>query len=453
MKSIYSIVSTPTHPWPSPGPRRTRRSSNTLLATALLHAAACTCAQEPAPAASEHATGFRFEGTDLHLGEAPPISFHGFLSQGYLHSSDYNYLGSTRDGSFAFTELGLNASMQPFPRTRIALQGFAFDLGDVGNFDPFLDYASIEYTFQDWLGVRGGRVRRPAGIYNHIQDVDLARTSVLLPQGMYDARWRDFSTSVDGGLVFGSFSLGKAGSLSYEAYSGMGSIGTDGGVAQWITDGNAGTVTGFDQPLYLGGQLWWHTPLEGLRLGVSLAQMFDFGFDLSVPVSQEGPFGPIEARNTNNADVFLHQYSIEYLWRAWTFQAEYSTYRFDGITTTKVLSGTVPIAPETRNPSVVTPDSWYVSAAYRFNPWFEASTYYSEYYADRSDRSQGGSPDASQKDLAVSLRFDPTDWWILKLEGHYLRGTALLQDQDRNPLAERNDDGWFMLALKTTFSF
>jgi hypothetical protein len=53
--------------------------------------------------------------------------------------------------------------------------------------------------------------------------------------------------------------------------------------------------------------------------------------------------------------------------------------------------------------------------------------------------------------LAVSLRFDPKPWWIIKVEGHFNHGTALLYDTTSNPV--QNGDGWFMLALKTTVSF
>jgi hypothetical protein len=41
------------------------------------------------------------------------VAFHGFLSQGFLATSDYNYLGDTEDGSFQFTEVGVNASYSP----------------------------------------------------------------------------------------------------------------------------------------------------------------------------------------------------------------------------------------------------------------------------------------------------------------------------------------------------
>ena len=103
---------------------------------------------------------------------------------------------------------------------------------------------------------------------------------------------------------------------------------------------------------------------------------------------------------------------------------------------------------------LIEPDSWYVSAAYRFNKWFQAGSYYSEYYADVHNRNGSGLPfpsDAYQKDAALSLRFDPTDWWIFKIEGHYIRGTAQLFDNADNPV--RDGNGWWMIAVKTTFSF
>jgi len=56
-----------------------------------------------------------------------------------------------------------------------------------------------------------------------------------------------------------------------------------------------------------------------------------------------------------------------------------------------------------------------------------------------------------QKDAALALRFDATASWTFKIEGHYLRGTGLLQNSAGNPA--QNGNGWWMLDLKTTFSF
>jgi hypothetical protein len=310
---------------------------------------------------------------DVHLfgTNMPPLDFHGFLSQGFLATTKYNYLGDdTKDGSFKFTEAGLNVSMNPFARTRITAQGFLYDMGDAGRYRPFLDYASIEYTFSDYIGLRAGRIRRPQGIYNDIQDVDLARTYVLLPEGVYDSRFRDFSASLDGGDVFGNLPLGKAGALSYEAYAGYIHIGADSGVADEIDNSlHGGKVTSFDSMLATGSQLWWNTPLDGLRFGASFLYVYDFDYDLMVPTGYPPPYPPSVSLRAE-APLLAQQYSVEYLWNNWTFQAEYNQDQLSQDTT----------SPMSTTHSFTHPEAWYGGAAYRFNKWLEAGGYYTEYY-------------------------------------------------------------------------
>ena len=384
----------------------------------------------------------------------PPIDFHGFASQGALFSSGYDYLGQTKDGSVKFTELGLNASFNPFPRTRITVQGFDYSVGNVGQYNVLLDYALIEYTATDWLGIRGGRVRRPGGLYNHIQDVDLARTAVLLPQGIYDARWRDFSGTIDGGELFGNINAAKAGSFSYEAYAGFVNMRDNGGVARTLqnslyTQNLASapyantTYQGIDQSVIAGGQLWWNTPVDGLKFGGSGGALKDFGYNFLttgvVPVGMPPTLFPFSVSTHSVGDIPFAQFSGEYLWKNWTFQAEYYTYHVGSRTYQNgVYSGD----------SISDVDSWYVNAAYKVNKWLQTGLYYTEYYGDTHHR---GNSRNYQKDTALSFRFDIKDWWIVKLEGHYIHGTALLQDDRNNPV--QNNNAWFMLAAKTTFSF
>ena len=377
----------------------------------------------------------------------PPIDVHGFLSQGYLLSSDYNYLANdTKNGSFQFTEMGLNASMNPFPRTRIAIQGFDFDVGNVGQYDPILDYALAEYTFSDEVGVRGGRIRRPSGIYNSIQDIDLARTFVLLPQGMYDARWRDWSAGLDGVDAFGNLSLHKAGSVSYEAYAGYVEMADNGGVSRYAENGYRPyfKTTGMDSTKTFGGQLWYNTPLDGLRVGASLTYMSDFGLNGNTlsPISPDLPLAPTTIHAVGN--VLFQQYSLEYVWKDWTFQAEYYTYTLSGWSHAVINE-----PPFANNQQVLqsfpdSNDTWYIAASHRFNHLLEVGTYYTQY----KDSSNG----LWQNDAALSFRFDLKDWWIFKIEGHYIEGTGLLRDNTDNPNINPNS-GWFMLAVKTTVSF
>jgi hypothetical protein len=350
----------------------------------------------------------------------------------------------------------LNASTTPFERTRIAAQAFMFDVGNVGNYEPTLDYCLVDYTFSDAIGIRAGRIRRQQGIYNHIQDVDLARTSVLLPQGVYDPRWRDFSASLDGGSIYGNLSLAKAGTLSYEFYGGVINLAQDGGVARQLesylltTGLTLQRVNGNPQ---VGGQLWWNTPLDGLRFGASQTENIGFTFDAAqnaeAPVG-EGRYAPYEVTLHSRYVVPWQQYSVEYQHNKWTLQAEFKSQTLIEKDTTSVVFPGIPSQDSTTIArSLSTSGSWYAGPSYEVNSWLHIGAYYNEYYSDLSHLN--GPPQNYQKDLALSFRFDPTPWWILKLEGHYIRGTGLLYDNQENPIQKNN--GWFMLAAKTTFSF
>ena len=405
-----------------------------LLTAAIGAATACGVSAYEVP--------LSFFGTNM-----PPLTFHGFASQGFLYSSDDNYLANdTKNGSFQFSEVGLNVSMNPFPHTRIAAQGFDFDVGNVGQYDPFLDYALVEYTFNDEIGIRAGRIRRPSGIYNDIQDIDLARTFVLLPQGMYDSRWRDWSAGLDGTEMFGDVSLHKAGSLSYAAYAGMVNMQENGGVARYAADANGISVYTMDDTPTFGAQVWYNTPVNGLRVGANVTYMGDFGFTAGYPT--EVPVAPDVSvpGNVNIHDVgnvLFQQYSLEYLWRNWTFQAEYYTYKFTGWSHINVNVPAInAIIPQPSAAGGDNPDTWYAAVSHRFNKHVELGTYYTMW--------KDGS--LKQNDAALCLRLDLKDWWIFKIEGHYIKGTGLLRDGADNPHVD-NNSGWFMLAVKTTLSF
>ena len=378
---------------------------------------------------------------DLSVGtNLPPVEVHGFFSQGFLDSSKYNYLVDSSRGSFLFTEMGVNLSFNPFPRTRIAIQAFDFDVGNVNNYDPFLDYALVEYTLNDEIGIRAGRIRRPGGIYNSIQDIDLARTFVLLPQGIYDARWRDWSASLDGGELFGNISLGKAGGLSYEGYAGVVNMNDNGGLGREIQpDFAGGTFNGINSTPTFGTQLWYNTPVDGLRFGASFAYMQNWGFGGTFPPSVYVPFA-YGAQTVGN--VVMQQYSAEYLWRNWTFQTEFYTYDWTGHTYVPAFNSVTPAGDN--------PQCWYVAASYRFNKYVETGAYYTQF---RDFSTASSSPAGHQNDAALSLRLDLKSWWVFKIEGHMIEGTALLRDPADNPAQDQNGKPWYMLAVKTTFSF
>ena len=60
----------------------------------------------------------------------------------------------------------------------------------------------------------------------------------------------------------------------------------------------------------------------------------------------------------------------------------------------------------------------------------------------------------SQHDVALTLRFDINRYWLVKLEGHYMRGTAQLSPDinDNRPRTEL-DPSWLLFLAKTTLYF
>jgi hypothetical protein len=93
----------------------------------------------------------------------------------------------------------------------------------------------------------------------------------------------------------------------------------------------------------------------------------------------------------------------------------------------------------------------YGMLAYRLTPWLQPGVYYSEYYPNVDHRSARADV---QRDLAATLRFDLNPHWLIKLEGHYLRGTASLQPalNDNVPLSALAPT-WAAILVKTTAYF
>lgn len=135
------------------------------------------------------------------------IRVHGFLTQGFFHSSDNNVYGQSNDGiSPGLTEIGLNLGHQPLDRLRFAAQGLYRRAGDVDRGGVRLDYALADLTLLEYdsgkLGLRGGRIKIPFGLYNETRDVSFTHPTILLPQGIYFDRSRSLLLSADGSSFY-----------------------------------------------------------------------------------------------------------------------------------------------------------------------------------------------------------------------------------------------------------
>lgn len=354
------------------------------------------------------------------------VEVHGFVSQGFILTNGNNYLANdTKHGSFQFSEIGLNFTKQITDRLRAGVQLFAQDLGPTGNYNAKMDWFYLDYRFADWFGVRAGRVKVPFGLYNEVNDIDSARLPVLLPQSVYPLQNRNYLLAQTGGEAYGYVNLRALGALEYRLYGGTIFLDT------LTPPGSPYQVQSFNVPYLAGGRLLWETPLQGLRVASSL-QTLRLDANLLVgakPVSVEIP-------------VDLWVASLEYAVQDFLFAAEYSRWY------AKSDSSDSSLFPQT--PTVVS-ERGYAMVTYRAAPWIQAGAYYSILFPDTTKRRDR---ENWQNDVAATLRFDINSNWLLKLEGHHMLGTAVLDPtlNGNMPLANLQRT-WGVFLAKATAHF
>jgi hypothetical protein len=148
------------------------------------------------------------------------IAIHGSLSTTASYSPEYNYLGDTKDSlDLNQNELIVKGTKRFENGIKLAAQLYAYELA--GYEDMTVDFANLDYSFRQEIGVRVGRNKLPSGFYNEVQDLDQVRVFASLPLNFYPRAGRAFGASYDGAAVYGNIPAGKAGSLDYQAYVGM----------------------------------------------------------------------------------------------------------------------------------------------------------------------------------------------------------------------------------------
>ncbi|MFO0751169.1 MAG: hypothetical protein U1F43_36675 [Myxococcota bacterium] len=360
--------------------------------------------------------------------DVPSIALHGMVSQGFMWSSDNNYLTRSSKGSVELSAVALNVTAQITHELRVGMQLFARDLGPLGNYAAKFDWYYLDYRLTDWLGLRAGRLKVPFGLYNEFADIDAAYLPVLLPQSVYPTTNRDFLLAQTGAEAYGFIDLCDGGALEYRVYGGT--IFLD---RPEPVPGSPIAVAGIDVPYVFGARLMWETPLDGLRLGGTVQSLEIDTHDVISGAT------PIALDLTFPVTIWLA--SIEYAPGDLTLAAEYS--RWHGELTSNIPA----IFPGVK----VTNERYYVMVADRFAKWLQVGAYYSAFYLDK-DRRHGRAN--YQHDAALTVRFDIGDHWLVKVEGHYMRGTGQL-DPDLNggtPLSQLKAD-WGVLMLQTSAFF
>lgn len=385
---------------------------------------------------------------------ATDVVVHGTVSQGYLKSSEYNYLTpNTKEGTYSFNEAIVNVTGRVDDRTRIGLQMLGRDFGPLGNGEVILDWAFGDYRWRDELGFRLGKIKTPLGLYNKTRDVDAVRTSVLLPQSVYTEGYRPVATAVQGAAIYGNLPLGSS-SLDYEVFAGTIEMGSTRFLSEQMTGiVPAAPLLGYaiENKMTSGFQATWNTPLEGLRVGgtYNTLELNSAGtFSLGLP----SPWTIDMNLEVNHIEVL----SAEYVGDALTLAAEYTRWDVDyELSNIPYPTGDpdmpfVPVAVQREDKR----GGYYLQGAYRVSPTAELGAYYSVFHPDWENRDGADStPDYSawQKDVALTVRLDVTPHWTLKVEQHLISGIGDL-DGSINP-GDPVEESWNMFAVKSTFNF
>src|SRR6202050_222357 len=353
------------------------------------------------------------------------IVVHAYVSQGFLFTSNNNYLSmNSSAGSPQWTDAAVNISHSFADNLRIGMQLHMYQLGQFGGSNVMVDWALGDYRVNDHFGIRAGKVKMVWGLFNDSQDIDAVFLWILLPQGSYSIDHKSFYLAHVGGDVYGGFSPGKrARTLHYLAYGGQSTVDLNDGNIQ--TSAALGLV--FTNSLggkTYGADLQWETPLKGLILGSS-------GNWLAADGTAPG--------GTFHSPPYLVSSMYGKFDRGKVYLAgEYDRIPINAIIT--VGSTVIPFVEDGR--------SWFAMGSYRLRKKFQVGSYYSHYVNKASDTTQ---PANYSKDFVVSARYDFNDYFYGKIEGHFLHGTALGYYTSTNPngLAPNSN----MLAAKIGFSF
>jgi hypothetical protein len=387
------------------------------------------------------------------------LDVHGFVSQGYLKSSEgvqFFAQSGDDDGSFEFTEYGINVGMDLGDAVRVGAQVYGRNLGDLGDYEPTLDWAFVDYRFRDWLGVRAGRIKVAHGLYNEYRDYDMLRPQIFLPQSVYFESMRDaFNTLSYGASLYGNQTFGKLGKFHYQAQLGAVDPADHGGAARYIESVFDMRVDGLDNDWAYGASVQWETPMEGLRLGYSFFSMNLKTESVTQPSGLWGLFG-LEPGTQADMDeiVRANVFSAEYTWGELILVAEYMIVPLD-YTINNDYAGVLLAG----KPDI---EGYYASASYRFADWFQLALTYSEYYPSRKDKDgaseivMGHPPwNAWLKDLGLTARFDVMENWIVKLEIHRMDGGAVIFAEDQKDAQGNyaNPEEWTLFMAKIGYSF
>lgn len=370
------------------------------------------------------------------------VQLHGYLTQGAVYTTGNNFYGDTHNQfSPDFREIGLNLSLQPFSRLRLAAQGMSRWAGRMDEGQPWLDFALADLNLYNdenvRAGVRVGRIKNPFGLYTETRDVAFTRPGAILPQPIYFDRTRRFALSGDGVHLYGEFEV-PGGHLDLTLVAA--NLPTN-------DDSSKAAIIGLDAR----GDLEQDRMTPGFRLMYETADgRWRGGASYS---SLRQTYTPAAGERFPTQTLRLEPWilSLQYTGEKLTLTTEYSQ-RYTQLD----MFG--------RHISRTTAQNWYVMGQYRFLPQWELMLRYDESHTDMEDpdghqfeasplnRAHAPAHTRYARDIVAGLRFDVTPSLMLRAEYHHVDGTNWLSPLD-NPNPRDLERRWDMVILLGSYRF
>ncbi|SEQ57937.1 Phosphate-selective porin [Amphritea atlantica] len=373
------------------------------------------------------------------------LSVNGFLTQGFFYTDQNNLYGESSDnGSFDFHEIAVNSAYRFTPKLRGALQIMSRQAGNVDNGELKLDYALLDYRFNDSVekavGVRAGRLKIPFGFYNETRDVAFTRPSIMLPQSLYFDQARDLELSIDGVILYSSLEV-PGGWLDLDLLYGSPQTDTNVEYAYFAFDA-PGKLN--DSDGVMGRAIY---SVDGGRIRVGLTgSEYRLGYK---PGND-----PTLWNELNEGDLKLNVLALSGQYNAenWSLTGEYMLHELDW----RELGGVFTLNP------VTTIESYYLQLQYRFNYSWDLLLRYDDLKLDKDDplgkqnsallNNARPAHNFYAKDLTLGVGWRPAPKWLFRAELHNVEGTGWLAEQD-NPDASVLRKYWNAFSLQATYRF
>jgi hypothetical protein len=408
---------------------------------------------------------------------ANDVSIHGFVSQGLLGSTHYNFLGNTEERlSTELREIGVNFQSQVTDNIRVGIQLLSRDVGPYGNNKIEVDWAYGNYEVNDMLNISVGKNKLILGLYSAYQDMDFLTPFAMMPSVIYEKGLRGFLNTTYGLSTGGNFDFNNAGNLDYSLSLGTMDFEND-DMEQYLKVLGVEESKSNTLDFAASANILYNTPLPGLKLNATYLKMQN----ISREKSKKGLFYIDQKADPNWVFLGAH-YSRDIIdimgeWhlrsdiliKSVYINADNPKY---GTLPTKADSDGYKQMPTTQMPQeadTTNRGGWYVGANVKPLDWFNVGSYF-QMYTDRYDETNGtfGLPIDTDRhtnynrDLALTTTFKIGSELVIKLEGHNVWGTALLAatanpdyfdgSNPANPVFT-NGDVWQYGILKVTYNF